>query len=188
MALHSSAGTIAVLVDAMINAADALMRHQTQAVKVRTKATRTTIATKVDDRALTHADTGTIHLERLCQTTGIWQPLDRLGHSTHQWAGLQDRHRLLSCSSSSSSLVPFRNHSGMFKLTFLESGKVRAASWSSVQNGTDLTADSGSATSNGSTCDWTFSKSDLYRGAISTPAGTAYLAAGTVRCCLPISF
>ena len=39
MALHSSAGTIAGLVDAMINAADTLMRHQAQAVKVRTKAT-----------------------------------------------------------------------------------------------------------------------------------------------------
>ena len=67
---------------------------------------------------------------------------------------------------------------------FVESRK----SESSVQNGTDLTADLGSATSSGSTCDWIFSKSDLYRGAISTPAGTAYLAAGTVRCCLPISF
>ena len=45
----------------------------------------------------------------------------------------------------------------------------------------------GSAASSGSTCDLSFSKSDLYRGAISTPAGAAYLAADTVRCCLPIS-
>jgi len=66
---------------------------------------------------------------------------------------------------------------------FVESRK----SESSVQNGTDLTADSGSATSNGSTCDWPISKSDLYQGAISTPAEAAYLAAGTVHCCLPIS-
>ena len=54
-------------------------------------------------------------------------------------------------------------------------------------NGTELRPDSGSAASSGSTCDWSFSKSDLYRGAISTPAGAAYLAADTVRCCLPIS-
>ena len=56
MALHSSAGTIAVLVDAMINAADALMRHQTQAVKVRTKATRTTaLSTTSSTRCHTQA-------------------------------------------------------------------------------------------------------------------------------------
>ena len=42
MALLSSASTIAGLVDEMINAADALMKHQGQAAKVRTKATRTT--------------------------------------------------------------------------------------------------------------------------------------------------
>ena len=66
---------------------------------------------------------------------------------------------------------------------FVESRK----SERSVQNGTDLRPDSGSAASSGSTCDWCFPKSDLYRGAISTPPGAAYLAAGTVRCCLPIS-
>ena len=66
---------------------------------------------------------------------------------------------------------------------FVESRK----SQSSVQNGTDLRPDSGSAASSGSTCGVPKSKSDLYRGAISTPAGAAYLAADTVRCCLPIS-
>ena len=43
MALISSASTIAGLVDVMINAADALMKHQGQAARVRTKATRTTV-------------------------------------------------------------------------------------------------------------------------------------------------
>ena len=57
---------------------------------------------------------------------------------------------------------------------FVESRK----SERSVQNGTDLRPDSGSAASSGSTCDWSFSKSDLYRGAMSTPAGAAYLASG----------
>ena len=53
---------------------------------------------------------------------------------------------------------------------------------SRIGNGTDLRPDSGSAASSGSTCDWSFSKSDLYRGAINTPAGAAYLQLRRARC------
>ena len=53
--------------------------------------------------------------------------------------------------------------------------------WSSVQNGTDLRPDSGSATSNGSICDVPEATSSLDGGVIRTPAGAAYLAAGIVR-------
>ena len=58
MALLSSASTIAGLVDAMINAADALMKHQGQAAKVRTKATRTTIITLPSSRPIGSVGSG----------------------------------------------------------------------------------------------------------------------------------
>ena len=58
----------------------------------------------------------------------------------------------------------------------MESLKVRLT----IQNGTDLTADSSSAASNGSIYDVSEATSSLDRGAISTPAGVAYLAAGMV--------
>ena len=58
---------------------------------------------------------------------------------------------------------------------------------SSVQNGTDLRPDSGSAASNGSICDWSIVRSDRQSGALSAPAGAAYLVAGMVRCGSPIT-
>ena len=54
-------------------------------------------------------------------------------------------------------------------------------------NGADLRLDSGSAASSGSIYEWYILKSDLYCGAISTPAGAVYLSAGRVRSCSPIS-
>ena len=47
MALPAPADILAGLVTAMNTAADALMRHQAQANKVRTKATRTTLPTDI---------------------------------------------------------------------------------------------------------------------------------------------
>ena len=55
---------------------------------------------------------------------------------------------------------------------FVESRK----SESSFQNGTDLTADSGSTTWNGSIYDWSIARSGRQSGALSAPAGAAYLA------------
>ena len=52
---------------------------------------------------------------------------------------------------------------------FVESRK----SQKTIQNGTDLTADSGSATSNGSIYVWTNARSDRQSGAISAAAGAA---------------
>ena len=68
--------------------------------------------------------------------------------------------------------------------TFFE---VKSASERVSKEVTDLRPEPGSAAPNGSIWDWTNCKSDLYCGAISTPAGAIYLGSGRVRSVRPNS-